>query len=224
MDYHYKLLVGLKNIISILPRVLRKIEKRIVLYRFKSVGNNFSFHYPGSHFGAENIVIGDDVYIGEWANMGGAIMIGNRVMFGPRTTIAAGNHLFAILGKSPRFLEPAFIHQNDAPVIIEDEVWIGANVTILGDVRIGIGAVIGGGSVVVKDIPPFTISVGNPCRPVRRIFDDDGLFLHLTALDYSEKFSKEVISRRNDLLAGLILPNVDKTNKYSTFNNKIPNR
>jgi acetyltransferase-like isoleucine patch superfamily enzyme len=51
---------------------------------------------------------------------------------------------------------------------IEGENWIGANVLILGGVTIGKGVVIGAGSVVNKDLPPFTICVGNPCKPISK--------------------------------------------------------
>lgn len=61
-------------------------------------------------------------------------------------------------------------------VTIEDDVWIGGNVTILQGITIHEGAVIGAGSVVVKDVPPFTINVGNPARVVkdRRIIEEYG--------------------------------------------------
>jgi acetyltransferase-like isoleucine patch superfamily enzyme len=49
---------------------------------------------------------------------------------------------------------------------IGDDVWIGANVVVLGGVRIGRGAVIGAGAVVTRDIPEFAIAVGVPARPV----------------------------------------------------------
>ncbi len=55
------------------------------------------------------------------------------------------------------------------PVIIEDEVWIGFNATILKGVRIGKGAIIQPGSVVVKDVPAGFIVEGNPAKPVRQI-------------------------------------------------------
>ena len=49
---------------------------------------------------------------------------------------------------------------------IEDDVWIGANVIILGNVTIGKGSVFGAGSVVNKDIPDYSIAVGNPCKVI----------------------------------------------------------
>ena len=52
--------------------------------------------------------------------------------------------------------------ENDQDVIIEDDVWIGCNVTITKGVRVGKGSIIGAGSILVKDVPPYTIHVGVP--------------------------------------------------------------
>ena len=57
--------------------------------------------------------------------------------------------------------------------IIGNDVWIGQNVTILPAVHIGDGAIIGANSVVVKDIPPYSVAVGNPCEVKRKRFDED---------------------------------------------------
>lgn len=53
------------------------------------------------------------------------------------------------------------------PIVIEDDVWIGLGSSILGSVRIGRGAIVGAGTMVTKDVPPFTVVVGNPMRIVR---------------------------------------------------------
>lgn len=58
-------------------------------------------------------------------------------------------------------------------VVIEDYAWIGSQVVILPGVTIGKGAIIGAGSVVTKDIPPMTVTVGVPCKVIRQITDDD---------------------------------------------------
>ena len=52
-------------------------------------------------------------------------------------------------------------------------MWIGAGVTVMPGVTIGDNVVIGGGSVVVKDIPSNSVAVGNPCKVVREITDED---------------------------------------------------
>ena len=57
--------------------------------------------------------------------------------------------------------------------VVGNDVWIGQNVTVMPGVHIGDGAIIGANSVVAKDIPPYSIAVGNPCRVVRKRFDDE---------------------------------------------------
>jgi maltose O-acetyltransferase len=59
-----------------------------------------------------------------------------------------------------------------APIVIGDDVWIGFNVIILKGVTIGRGAVIGAGAVVTKDVPPFAVAAGNPCRVVKMLEND----------------------------------------------------
>ena len=61
---------------------------------------------------------------------------------------------------------------NHYQIVIGNDVWIGADVTLLGGVKIGNGAVIGAGAVVAKDVPPYTIVVGNPAKVIRYRFDD----------------------------------------------------
>lgn len=58
------------------------------------------------------------------------------------------------------------------PIVIEDDVWVGGRAVVLGGVCIGEGAVVGAGSVVTKDVPPFSIVVGNPARVLRKIEKD----------------------------------------------------
>lgn len=63
------------------------------------------------------------------------------------------------------------------PIVIEDGVWFGANVTVLGGVRIGKNSVIGAGSVVTCDIPENVIAIGTPCKVKRVITKNDSLIL-----------------------------------------------
>ena len=79
-------------------------------------------------------------------------------MMGPEVQIYTRNHIFDRL-------DIPMIKQGlsePKPVIIEDDVWIGARVVILPVVRIGTGSVIGACSVITKDVPPFAIAAGNP--------------------------------------------------------------
>lgn len=76
---------------------------------------------------------------------------------GPKVSIYTAGHETSILSRR-KFVE--FGH----PVRIEDDCWIGGNVIILPGVTIGQGSTIGAGSVVTKDIPPFSVAVGSPCK------------------------------------------------------------
>jgi acetyltransferase-like isoleucine patch superfamily enzyme len=85
------------------------------------------------------------------------IVIGDRVQLGPNVSIYTAGHDTSILSRR-KFVE--FGH----PVFIGDDCWIGGNVIILPGVTIGEGCTIGAGSVVTKDIPPFSVAVGSPCK------------------------------------------------------------
>lgn len=94
------------------------------------------------------------------------IYIGNYVLIGPNVTLDSATHPIRpdIRKKQAQF---------NVPVIIEDNVWIGAGAIILPGVRIGENSVIGAGSVVTKDIPANVVAVGNPCKVLRKISDRD---------------------------------------------------
>lgn len=113
-----------------------------------------------------NIEIGDGTYINFNCNFvdDTKIIIGKNVMFGPAVTIATVGHPIHPDYRGYMYAEP---------VEIENNCWIGANVTICPGVTIGENTVIGAGSVVTKDIPANTIAVGNPCRVMRTINEHD---------------------------------------------------
>ncbi len=89
------------------------------------------------------------------------ITIGHCALIGPGCSLICTNHA---LDPTER-LKGVF---NDRPITIGENVWLGANVTVLPGVTIGDRAVIGAGSVVTHDIPADSIAVGNPCRVVRQ--------------------------------------------------------
>jgi acetyltransferase-like isoleucine patch superfamily enzyme len=108
---------------------------------FKRCGKNVYFRPLSCDFSYNTITIGNDVYIGPNALFSSlkSITIGNKVTFGPNVTIMAGDHNIKQVG--------TYIYDNhsknnddDLPVTICDDVWIGCNVTILKGVKIGKGA------------------------------------------------------------------------------------
>lgn len=94
------------------------------------------------------------------------VTIGNHVMIGPNVGIYTAGHPIDFELREQE-LEYAF------PVTIGDHVWIGGNVCIMPDVTIGNNVVIGAGSVVTKNIPDNVIAVGNPCKVLREITEQD---------------------------------------------------
>lgn len=94
------------------------------------------------------------------------VMIGDNVICGPNVNIYTSHHPFNEVERM-KGIEYA------RPVTIYDNVWIGGNVTILPGVKINQGAIIGAGSVVTDDIPPYVIAAGNPCRVIRSITKED---------------------------------------------------
>jgi acetyltransferase-like isoleucine patch superfamily enzyme len=106
-----------------------------------------------------NVGINDGVWIAANKHSEGRITIGDNALIGPYTVIHSGNHVY----KDPN--TPIFYQGfKFSPIHIEDDVWIAANCTILAGVRIGKGAVIAAGCVVNKDVEPYTIVGGVPCR------------------------------------------------------------
>ena len=105
------------------------------------------------------------------------LTIGNKVIFGPHPTIITGDHRIDVIGK---YIIDSHekLPGNDAPVIIEDDVWTGANITILKGVTIGRGCVVAAGAVVNKSCPPYSIIGGVPAKVLKFRFTIDEVLEH----------------------------------------------
>ena len=97
---------------------------------------------------------------------GNMIRIGNNVLIAPNVSIYAAGHPFDV-SQRVQGLEYAY------PVTIGNNVWIGGSTTIIGGVAIGDNAVIGAGSVVIRDVPEGVLAAGNPCRVIRKLTPAD---------------------------------------------------
>ena len=98
------------------------------------------------------------------------IHIGENAFIGPGTCLTCAGHAI-----DP--VERGMGIGNSKPITIEKNVWSGANCTVCGGVTIGEGSIIGAGSVVTKNIPSGVIAVGNPCKVMRKITEEDKLNL-----------------------------------------------
>ena len=85
--------------------------------------------------------------------------------------------------------------------IVGNDVWIGQNVTVLPAVHIGDGAIIGANSVVAKDIPPYSVAVGNPCEVKRKRFDED-LIEYLLQIKWWDWNTEKIFKNMEALCSG----------------------
>ena len=133
-----------------------------------SIGPDFDILSPFFCDFGENIFIGRNFYANHNLSIldGGKVTIGDSVFIAPNVVITTAGHAIDPEQRD-KGLEIAL------PISIGCHVWIGANVSILPGVTVGDNVVIGAGSVVTKDIPSNVIAVGNPCRVLRSITEED---------------------------------------------------
>ncbi len=140
------------------------------------------FHHNGIFF-SDNIYIGPDFHISARN-----LKVGSGVLIGPNLLLEGDDHIYQTIGKS---MWETRNERNVGFVTIEDDVWIGGNVTILKNVNIGEGCIVGAASVVTKSLPPYTICIGTPCRPVKSRFNKNSMILHLSSV--KTKYTPEEI-------------------------------
>lgn len=113
-----------------------------------------------------NIVVGDNCYLGDGVQLYAwkeRITIGNQVLIAAGARMITRKHGFADVDLP--MAEQGYTH---APIVIEDDVWIGFNAIILPGVTIGKGSIVGAGAVVTKSIEPYSIVGGVPARLIRK--------------------------------------------------------
>ncbi|SHL95887.1 galactoside O-acetyltransferase [Anaerosporobacter mobilis DSM 15930] len=126
---------------------------------------NYIYH---ANFGGHHVHFGKMIY----ANFGLTLVddthiyVGDNTMFGPNVVVATAGH--PIL---PELREKGY--QYNSPVDIGKNCWIGAGVIIVPGITIGDNVVVGAGSIVTKDLPSNVIAIGNPCKVIREVNDQD---------------------------------------------------
>lgn len=141
----------------------RSMETPVFIDNYKeiTIGKNFYSNIHFSFIGGNTVEIGDNVFVG------------------PYCTLATGIHSLVADERRITFDENGAAHDFEygRPIKIGNDVWIASNVTICGGVAIGNGSVIGAGSVVTKDIPEGVLAAGNPCKVIRKITENDSMYL-----------------------------------------------
>lgn len=171
------------------------IYSRNIKYRRYTIGKNFHAGRGVFLWSKNNIIIGDNFYIGKYSIIECDTIIGNNVIIANRVSLAGKyDHHFQQIGVPTRLASQ--IRDKDYnwkglnhKIIIEDDVWIGVGSIILSGVKIGIGSIVAAGSVVTKDIEPYTIYAGNPAHKIRDRFDSEEQkkeHIRLYKLNYSK--------------------------------------
>lgn len=155
-----------------------------------SCGHHVTFKPSTSNIkGIENMSFGNYVRIHKYATIFSSdarLIIGNKVALGPKVTIMTGNHATDTIGT---YMWDVHDKKDglDKDVIIEDEIWVGSNVTILSGAHISRGCVIAAGAIVNKYIPPYSIVGGIPAKVLKYRFTPEQIIEHEKALYVSEK-------------------------------------
>ncbi|MDR2949061.1 MAG: sugar O-acetyltransferase [Prevotella sp.] len=142
----------------------KKRRQQLLQKLFGRFGLNSAIDQPFQCEYGYNIYIGKNFY----ANTGclfddyARIVIGDNVMLGPNVGIYTSAHPFSVKEGVINLI---------APIVIGNDVWIGGNVIIMPGVIIGNNSMIGAGSVVLNNIPPDVIAVGNPAKPIKKMID-----------------------------------------------------
>lgn len=166
--------------------ILKKIRIFFILsfkYSFVKIGTGF---YCGHSLSIRKntVTVGNNVFIGSNANFAVCeLEIGNNVMFGPRVGIVGGDHDYTIVGVHIRDTGRGI----EKPVVIEDDVWIGYNSTIMQGVTIGEGSIVAACSLVTKNVEPYTIVGGVPAKLLKYRFNKKAITEHRGKLNQSKR-------------------------------------
>lgn len=195
---------------KILKNIYNKYLKTELLnmrFRKNNKNNKISFSYVNE---INNIVVGNYSYgvinLFDFKN-GSKLIIGNCCSFARNVTFClGGEHDYKTLSTFP--FENVYSNKitsfSKGDIIIEDDVWIGMNSTILSGVKIGKGAIIAAGSVVTEDVEQYCIYGGVPAKFIKKRFNDD-IIAKVKNIDYS-KINDNNISEVANLLNCTIDP------------------
>jgi acetyltransferase-like isoleucine patch superfamily enzyme len=166
--------------------MIRKILKRTRdLFLIKVIWRKYKIHLSfrpakGVHLWAKNkIEIGKHVYFGRYTHIETDVVIKNHVLIANNVAFVGRNdHNFQEIGSPIIFAD--YIRnknyswrQKNSLTIVENDVWIGYGAIILSGITIGVGSIIAAGSIVTKDVEPYSICAGNPAKKIRNRFNTE---------------------------------------------------
>lgn len=144
--------------------IRRRTRMDVVPWNRFELGTNSTIEdFSAINNGVGSVIIGDRTKIGLSNTIIGPVTIGNDIRLAQNITLSGLNHNYEDISIP--------IHEqgvSTAPITIEDNTWIGANVVVVAGVTIGKHSIVAAGSIVTKDIPPYSVAVGNPARIIKQ--------------------------------------------------------
>lgn len=156
------------NVILDLQSSLRVLFWSLLL---KKTGLNVTIRSQVTIMSPQNVEIGHDVLLNSDCKIGGqnGIKIGNFVQLAYNVNLVSEDHAY----DNPLLPIKKQGYKKTGPIIVEDDVWIGANAVIMPGITIGRGAIVGANAVVTKDVEPYSIVGGVPAKLIKYRFDKD---------------------------------------------------
>jgi acetyltransferase-like isoleucine patch superfamily enzyme len=219
-DYFYKAIEGLierKTRVSAPPStpVVSQEQQVADYWRLLNPHNETSISAFHGRLDFDRIKVGRKSYGGltifffgrdeERLTIGNFVSIANNVKF-----LLGGNHAYEGVSTFP-FLTKYFATleaETKGPIVIGDDAWIGYDSTILSGVQIGQGAVVAAGSVVTKDVAPYSIVGGNPAKLIKYRFEVD-VIEKLCKFDFAQLSDQTILRARESLYTKLTSENID---------------
>ncbi len=186
------------KIISYIKKCRNNFLRKVV-YRKYEIAEGFHAGVRVRIWAKNHVKIGKQFYIGRDSFIESDVIIGDYVIWANRVALVGRyDHHYRQIGTPVRLASQ--IRDDDynwlglkEVTIIEDDVWVGYNSTIMSGVKIGIGSIIAAGSVVTKDVEPYTIYGGVPAKKIKNRFNsEEELLMHKKL--YQEKFLKNTIA------------------------------
>lgn len=144
--------------------IRRRVRMDVMPFNMFRLGNDSTIEdFSTINNGVGDVIIGDRTRIGMSNVLIGPVNIGNDVMFAQNIVLSGLNHGYEDVDIVPHN-QPV----TKATIIIEDEVWLGANVVVVAGVTIGKHTVVAAGAVVTKSLPAYSVAVGNPAKVIKQ--------------------------------------------------------
>lgn len=153
---------------NIIKKVGRAVKSRYYRWKYKLKNVHPTTYYGGTSFMSRDLVTERNVYIGPRCIIYAKVCIGAYTMLANDVRIIGGDHRYDIPGMPMLYSGRASLK----PTTIGRDCWIGAYSIIMCGVNIGEGSIIAAGSVVTKDVEPYSIYGGVPAKKIKARFDD----------------------------------------------------